>query len=264
MNANEILTQRLQPRATGPWDVLSGLGHFALINYALPKARLTHYIPADRFEIPEFEIDGQRLALMSAVPFLDVDFHFQSLFPFIKFKFGQTNYRVYVIDKRTGEHVVWFFGTTLGSPVVYIPRWLWRIPWHSATYQLDCRYNQSQKRYEHFKYTVQSDWAAADIEIADTGEAVGLTAGFDTLDAQTLILTHPVSGYFHRLDGKLGTYSVWHEVLKMTTGQPRHLYFSLYERLGLLSKVEMQRPHSIFVCPLVDFKVFLPPREVRS
>jgi len=262
MNPGDLLAQRLSPRPVGRWDVLSRLGHFALINYALPKERLARYLPADRFEIPEFAIGGQRLALMSAVPFWDIDFHFRRVFPFLKFQFGQTNYRVYVIDKQTGEPVVWFFGTTLGSPVVYLPRWLWRIPWHYARYKLDCHYDQRQARYDHFAYTVQSTWASAQIDIADTGRPATLTAGFDSLDSQTLILTHPLVGYFQRRDGKLGTYSVWHEVMKMTMGQSRHLYFSLYDRLGLLSKDEMARPHSIFICPAIDFKVFLPPVEV--
>ena len=59
----------------GRWDVVIRLGHFALINYALPRLRLERHIPVDRFEIPEFEMGGQRLAMMSAVPFLDLDFH---------------------------------------------------------------------------------------------------------------------------------------------------------------------------------------------
>jgi hypothetical protein len=258
------LSQRLQPRPLGPWDVVSTLGHFALINYALPKERLAQYIPADRFEIPEFNIGGQSLALMSAVPFLDIDFHFAHFFPFLKFQFGQTNYRVYVIDKRTGEQVVWFFGTTLGSPIVYLPRWLWRIPWHLAAYQINCRYNSNRQRYDQFNYQVNSAWGASQIDLEDTGQSVALTSGFGLLESQTLILTHPVEGFFYRLDGKLGHYSVWHTVMKMTQGRARNLYFGLYERLGLLSKDEMQTPHSIFICPEIEFKVFLPPTEVRA
>jgi len=263
MSFAETLNHRLQPRALGMWDVVSTLGHFALINYALPKERLVNYIPQDRFEIPEFEINGQRLALMSAVPFLDIDFHFVHFFPFLKFQFGQTNYRVYVIDKKTGEQVAWFFGTTLGSPVVYIPRLLWHIPWHYASYQLDCRYNMQSKRFDSFKYDTKSDWAEAQIEIEDTGKPVALTPGFDQAEMQTLIVTHPVEGFFYRLDQKLGHYSVWHEVMQMTQGKARNLYFGLYERLGLLSREEMQHPHSIFICPTIEFKVFLPPTEVH-
>src|SRR5262245_2210240 len=123
-----ILNRRLAVRPDGRLDVLSKLDHFALINYALPKSRLEPYIPASRFEIPEFMIVGRLLAMMSAVPFVDRDFHFIRMFPFLKFHFGQTNYRAYVIDKQSGEHGVWFFGTTLGSALVYAPRGLWRIP----------------------------------------------------------------------------------------------------------------------------------------
>ena len=76
-----------------------------------------------------------------------------------------------------------------------------------------------------------------------------------------LILTHPIEGYFHRLDDALGTYSIWHPEMQLTMGQPKHLYFSLYERLGLLSKEEMQQPHSIFICPQILFEIYLPPRR---
>jgi hypothetical protein len=93
---------------------------------------------------------------------------------------------------------------------------------------------------------------------------VGLTAGFGDLQSQTLVVTHPVEGFFNRLDGKLGHYSVSHEVMPMTSGRAKHLYFSLYERLALLSPGEMQNPHSIFICPKIDFNVFLPPTEVHA
>lgn len=262
MDFEAALSRRLQPRPLGRWDVVSTLGHFALITYALPKERLARFIPQDRFDIPEYRIGGQARALMSAVPFLDIDFHFARLFSFVKFRFGQTNYRVYVRDRRTGEHVVWFFGTTLGSPVVYLPRWLWRIPWHQAAYDIGCRYDPDERRYAAFRYTTRSLWAASEIDVLDTGQAAGLAEGFESQAAQTLILTHPLDGYFRRLDGKLGHYCCWHEVMNLTTGRARHLYFSLYERLGLLTREEMQVPHSIFMCPEIEFQVFLPPAEV--
>lgn len=257
-----ILQRRLVPQPQRYLDVRSQLHHFALINYALPKERLAPYIPSGRFEIPEFNIGGRPMALMSAVPFVDIDFHFIHLFPFLKFNFGQTNYRVYVVDKQTGEHAVWFFGTTLGSWVVHVARGAWRIPWHPARYQINCEYDPQAQRYQRFQYGVQSAWGTARIDVEDTGQAMDTAAGFATLDEQKLILTHPVDGYFHRLDHKVGTYSVWHEEIPLTIGRPRDLYFSLYETLGLLSKEEMQRPHSIFLCPATEFHVILPPRQL--
>lgn len=259
----EILDKRLHRPAGGLIDVRSLLLHFALITYALPKARLAPHIPTDRFEIPEFDIGGQRLALMSAVPFLDLDFRFPHLAPFLKFRFGQTNFRVYVIDRATGEQVVWFFGTTLGSPLVHAARTLWRIPWHYARYEIDCQWDEPTRRYTRYGYTVRSPWCDADMRLTDTGEPLALLDGFTSLDELRLILTHPTVGYFYRTDGQLGSYSVWHEEIPLTVGRAETLYFSLYERLGLLSREEMQRPHSVLLCPAIEFEVYLPPRRVR-
>jgi hypothetical protein len=257
------LNRRLVARPNGLIDIQSKLKHFALINYALPKSRLEPYIPNGRFEIPEFTIAGQQMALMSAVPFVDVDFHFMRLFPFLKFHFGQTNYRVYVIDKKSQEHAVWFFGTTLGSPLVYGARSIWRIPWHYARYQIDCHYDSQINRYTTYSYAINSEWGDATIELEDSGEPVSLVEGFASSEEMKLILTHPIDGYFYRLDNKVGGYSVWHEEIPVTTGNARNLYFSLYERLGLLSREEMQHPHSIFICPDTDFKIYMPPKVSR-
>lgn len=257
------LATRIAGRKSGLFDIRSDLLHFALITYALPVERLRSHIP-DRFDIPTFLIDGRQLALMSAVPFLDSDFSYYRLAPFVKSRFAQTNYRVYVIDRETGEHCVWFFGTTLGGRVVHLARWLWRIPWHYARYKVDCSFEPTAGRYERYLFAHNSKWASAEIELEDSGEHAGLLPGFADMAEQTLILTHPVEGFFYRLDGKPGTYSVWHEEIPLTTGKAKHLYFSLYERLGLLSKEEMQQPHSVLICPKIMFEVHLPPKKLSE
>lgn len=265
MNAaqcRELIAHRCRPEPVGPWDVRSRLAHFALVNYALPQERLAPHIPEDRFEIAKFDIGGRRLAMMSAVPFLDLDFRFPRLAPFAKFRFAQTNYRVYVNDRRTGEPCVWFFGTTLGSPTVCIPRWLWRLPWHFARYQVNCERNTPVGRYTTFRIAADSKWAPAEIELEDTGVPVAVCDGFHSSEEAALVLTHPVNGYFRRSDGQLGRYSVWHEQIPFTTAQPRRLWFGLFERLDLLSREEMSQPHSIFLCPEIEFLIRLPPRRL--
>jgi len=261
LNYTALLAKRISNRQSGLIDVRSDLLHFALVTHALPPERLRPHIH-ERFEVQTFPIGGERLALMSAVPFLDLDFSYYRVAPFIRWTFAQTNYRVYVIDRETGEPCVWFFGTTLGGRIVNLARWLWRIPWHYARYEIDCRFDGAAGRYERFRYAKVSDWASAEIELEDTGEAPGLLPGFADLAEQTLVLTHPVTGFFYRTDGKLGTYSVWHEELQLTTGRAVRLAFSLYKRLGLLSEEEMARPHSVLICPKTTFEVHLPPRAV--
>lgn len=249
-----LLQQRLSKRPSGFLDVRSDLLHFSLINYAVPKERLEPYIPTDRFEILTFDSNGRQQAMLSVVPFVDADFNFYRLFPWLTFRFAQTNHRVYVRDKMSGEPVVWFFGTTLGSRVVHLARTLWRIPWYLAQYEIDCTYDEVNGRYLNYGIDIQSDWCAAQIELEDTGEPVNLTA------EERLILTHPVDGYFYRLDGRVGGYSIWHEIIPLTTAKPKNLYFSLYEKLNIMNREEMQQPHSIFVCPRISFDIYMPPQ----
>lgn len=262
-HARTTLNSRLQRSSDHILNARTVLHHFALINYAVPKERLRNHIP-DNFEIPEFDTENGRFALMSAVPFIDFDFHFPWIFPQIQFKFPQTNHRVYVIDKKTQEHAVWFFGTNLGSRIVHIPQILWGIPWYYTTYSTNFNYNQSQARYEAYSYHFHSEWCQGDVEIEDTGIPIHVLKGFQSMDEMKLILTHPVTGYFHRLDGKLGTYRIWHPEMQLTQATPKHLYFSLYENLGLLSKQEMQSPHSIFVSPQIEFEIYLPPQVLKE
>ena len=206
----------------------------------------------------------QPYAFLSAVPFVDVDFHFARLAPFAKFRFAQTNHRVYVIDRHTNQHVVWFFGTTLGSRVVHLAQTAWRIPWHYARYQVDCALDETTGQYTRFQYRATCDWCETEIDITHDKQAVGIPPGFTSMDEANLVLTHPVQGFYFRRDGYLGGYRVWHDVIPMTTGSANHLYFSLYEHLGILSREEMQTPHSIFICPEIEFDIYLPPKVDRS
>ena len=87
-----------------------------------------------------------------------------------------------------------------------------------------------------------------------------LGCSFSDADEAALVLTHPVSGHFWRTDGQLGSYAIWHERMRLTHARAGRLWFGLYERLGLLSREEMQRPHSVFLCPEVEFLIHLPPK----
>jgi len=261
LNPSAILKQRLIRPSPNWLDIHTTLQHFALINYAVPAERLRPHIP-HRFDIPQFEINGRNLALLSVVPFLDTDFRYIRLAPWFKFHFPQTNYRVYVIDHQTNQHVVWFFGTTLGSPIVYLARALWRIPWYFGRYTT--HFKQQNGRYTQFTYQTQSTWATAQIELQDTGRPLTLQPGFDTLEQMQLILTHPITGFYYRTDGRLGSYTIWHKLMDLTLAQPNHLHFSLLERLNVLTKQEMNHPHSIFITPTIPFDIHLPPVKLST
>ena len=155
-----------------------------------------------------------------------------------------------------------FWGTNLGSSLVNLPRLLWKIPWHNTDYTVDCRFNPAARRYEKYSYHFQSDFCRGRAELRDTGEPLKVLDGFSSLDEMKLILTQPVRGFYQRLDGRTGTYQIWHPEMHCTLGVADDLYFSLYERLGLLDAEQQQRPHSIFLCPQILFNVQLPPQLV--
>jgi hypothetical protein len=254
----QILQSRLIPPPNTRLTVETKLEHFALISYAVPLDRLQQLIPQDRFEVVEFDIEGRAMGLVSAVPFLDADFHFCSM-PRAKFKFGQTNYRAYVRYRATGEHAVWFFGTTLGSQFVRIPRALWKMPWHLAKYRFDCSYDRERSCYRRYSVACESSWSSMHVELADSGKPQVLCEGFDSLDEQILLLTHPVKGFYNCLDRGLGQYTIWHDVLSLTIGTVVKVHFGLFEELGLVTSEAMNQPHSVLMCPATTFRVYLPP-----
>jgi hypothetical protein len=261
INHRALLNERLRRSPAGRLDARTTLRHFALITYAVAPERLAKLIPTNEFEVARFQTQSGEKAFFSAVAFLDVDFRFPRLAPGIKFCFYQTNHRAYVIEKTTRQPAVWFFGTNLGSRLVHLPRTLWKIPWHHSNYTVDCRFDSTAGCYEKYSYNFDSEWCRGEIKIRDTGEPVSVLDGFASMDEMKLLLTHPVRGFYRRLDGRLGTYQVWHQEMEFTRGVAEHLYFSLYEKMGLLTKAEMQQPHSIFLCPEVEFDVHLPPKN---
>lgn len=231
------------------------LRHFCLINYAVDANHLQSLIPADRFEVMRFDFGKGPQGLVSAVPFLDADFHFEFCPP-LKLSFFQTNYRAYVMDRTTGEPVVWFFGTTLGHSVVHVPRTLWKIPWHPARYSAEIDTDGLRLR-------ASSYWSELRLQLEVSNEEVAEHPGFAGEDDYRLVLTHPAEGFFRRLDGELGTYSVWHELIPLRRATVKHAYFGIFEKLDLLTKQEMMNPVSALVCDETRFKVLLPPRRLR-
>jgi uncharacterized protein DUF2071 len=253
-----MLAARLvRPTARGI-DVITNLRHFALVSYLVPIERLQGYVdPA--FEVVPFTADGVTGGLLSVVPFLDVDFRFARL-PWLRFRMGQTNYRLYV--RRGDEQMAWFLGTALDSFSVVVPHYAWSLPWYRAQIRFDVLYSREEQSYLYYRMRTQSEWAAADLTLEGTNQPMPLLPGFSTLAEQQFILTNPVRGVFHRRDGRLGSYTIWHPQMRLSLGHLRHARFALLERLGILSPAESQQPHSVLLTPEVEFQISLPPHRI--
>lgn len=252
-------TPRPPPKST---DVVAKLQHFALITYAVPAYRVRPLVD-QRFDLDTYDCPGRgSVVWVSMVPFQDRDFHFVGI-PSLRFSFGQTNYRTYVIDRRTGQRAVWFFGTTLDSPSIILPRNVWKLPWHRGRIQFDCHYASGNKAYTRYRMRTASSWAPVEVELSDSGRPVTSLSGVPDFEGGLVVLTHPFVGVYTRRNGGLGAYRVWHEPLHCTEGRIVRARIALLHRLGLVSYREQRHPHSVLIQPQTEFLVLLPPGPYR-
>jgi hypothetical protein len=142
---------------------------------------------------------------------------------------------------------------------VAVPHYLWRLPWHGGRVAFDCEYDESGRRYARYRMATRSEWAPAKLELEDTGECLRELPGFPDLERGRVVLTHPFKGVFYRRDGRLGTYSVWHDPLELTTGRLLRAEFGLFDRLGVVPFAEQLSPHSVLIQRLTEFAIGLPP-----
>ncbi|NRB23394.1 DUF2071 domain-containing protein [Shewanella sp.] len=242
-------------------DVSCQLQHFAIITYAVPPSRFDGLFPA-RFTLDTVVIHGEEKALISVVPFIDVDFT-SAVYPLPKFTMGQTNYRIYIIDKTTNERCVWFLGTTLDSWTLALPRLLWNLPWYPGDIKFDCDYDASKQIYRHYHMITEASWAPAQVELTQAEHSDIALLGFPDTETGLVYLTHPLAGFYHRRDGKLGTYRVWHKQLKVKSAKLKFARFGLLTRLGFVTEKEQALPHSVLIEPINEFTIYLPPKVVK-
>ncbi|HEX8438212.1 DUF2071 domain-containing protein, partial [Archangium sp.] len=86
--------------------------------------------------------------------------------------------------------------------------------------------------------------------------------GFRDEEETALALTHPLEGFYTRRDGGIGTYSVWHERLRLHRAHVRTARFQVFEALGLTTPQSV--PHSALVQRSTEFIIFLPPRPLEA
>lgn len=247
----------IRPKPSGI-DVSCKLQHFAIITYAVSPSRFAGLLP-ERFKLDIVEINGEERGLISVVPFVDVDFT-SAAYPFPKFTMGQTNYRIYIRDQHTGERCVWFLGTTLDSWTLFIPRYLWNLPWHPGKVHFDCDFDQANGRYKSYYMHTAATWAPAEVKLTQPDDLTLQLDGFPDLETGLVYLTHPLTGFYYRRDGRLGTYRVWHDRLQVAPAKLVSADFGLLGRMGVVTLDEQQNPHSVLLEPINEFTIYLPPK----
>lgn len=243
----------------GIMAVLVTLKNFVIVTFDVaPEALALHLPPGFEPEVRTLA-NGRKRAFISAVTFLDVDFRLSAC-QWPRDSFGQTNYRSYVIYQ--GERVGWFFGTSLATPFVQIPRHLWQLPWHQAKMTFDVAWDADRKVCTRYYEKTTGEWGNAEIELTSSGESAATLDGFYDDEDTAVMLTHPLVAYYYRRDGKLGTYGIWHDKLKLQRATATKAEFEVFNNLNLTKPG--QTPHSVLLQDSTDFTILLPPRLVST
>ena len=105
-------------------------------------------------------------------------------------------------------------------------------------------------------------WGGMDVELTGTSEPMGVLDGMADEAETARLLTHPLAGYYRRLDGQVAGYRVWHEAMHPTRGDAVRARYDVLERAGLITPG--QTPHSVLLERRSDFIVYLPPTRLDS
>jgi len=248
-----------RPRPDLRWlDATTILEQFALVTFDVdPVALATALPPGLEPEVRTLD-DGRVRGFVSAVSFRDVDFRF-AVAPWLRVSFFQTNYRAYVRGPD-GRQAVHFFGTTLDSPLVGMPRYLWGMPWHPGRSSIESSWTDAGV-CDEYRHRCAGRWGSADVSLTGSSEPLGRLDGFADAEDAAHILTHPLDGWFARPDGRLGRYGVWHPRMTLQLGTASVARYAVFEELGLVEAGA--QPHSVLLTRAVEFDVLLPPRLHR-
>ena len=256
---DKVLAIEKQP--PGWLCVSTRLEHLTVVTWAVEPARLRKHIP-EPFELECVTLeDGTRGALVSAVTFLNRDFHLVRV-PTPRLTLGQTNYRAYI--RHEGQRAAWFLGTTIDTLAVAIPRFVWGMPWRRARYHFEVERAGDRGPYRRFEVSAKGQWPMR-LSVEDSGEPLsGALTGFES-EAQSLtVLTQPHVGFYQHRPGsaRVGRYSIWHDIYSPRLASLTEARFDLLDVLDVVPIPQQQSPHSVILDPSVLYWIHLPPRRL--
>jgi hypothetical protein len=235
------------------WQLL--MQDFAIVTFAVDPDRLAALLPHS-FEPDVFTLDdGSSAAFVSAVSFR-VD-SIAAAGVHIPLGYVQVNYRAYI--RRHGEQCVWFFGSTVGSPIVILPRTLIGAPWHRGDSSLEAAWDG--ERCSSYAFSNRGDWGDGEFSCTGSGEPTPRLDGFADLNETLSVLGSPRSGFSLRRDGSILELRVEHPVLQTQLGTTNDARFTAFEDLNLYAPGS--KPHSVLLQHETTFEL-LPVRFFRK
>lgn len=179
--------------------------------------------------------------------------------PWPRQRYNQMNIRTYVDDPMTGKHGVFFFKSGItSSGALVVPRML-GLPWE----KIDLRIRTGADSFGGCRYRAEGDFhGRIMIEVGDLVQQQGIESCASIHDVAVHITTPDIGFVETNSRQKLLYFMVEHQFIEPERCQLIDLQFPLLERLGIMGREEMDKPHSVFLVPEAKFLVHLPPRRV--
>ena len=132
------------------------------------------------------------------------------------------------------------------------------MPWHRVNATLEAGWGGGACMT--WRSTADGSWGGLDVELSGTAEPMSALDGLADPGDAAQMLTHPLGGYYRRLDGSVAGYRVWHAPMRPTIGSLVRARYDVFEADGLVAPG--QAAHSVLLERRSDFTVYLPPTRL--
>jgi len=252
------------------------LRHFLIASYAIPATRVRALVP-DHFALDTLKVGGETCAILQTTCFLNENFHYTPL-PKPSLDFWQSTYRVLTrsplredTDGRVaapGQVMVredpgaWFFHTFLGTRASWILQRAVAAGAEYADFNVIQR-SDSHNYHQFLADIVPQDSLPTQIAVRSLSQQTPV-APFASWNKMVNFLTHRLNGYYQMtsLTGgeNIGVLAVEHEPMQPllaelvpVAGEIAEARLGTWEKLGLMSQLEMRRPFALLIQPQIVF-----------
>jgi hypothetical protein len=223
------------------------------ISYLVPSSRLRALVPS---ALPLRTAGGETFISLVVMRNTSVG---PVWLPWPRQHYNQMNIRTYVDDPITGKHGVFFFKSGITSlSALVVPRMI-GLPWE----KIDLQIRTEADSFGAYRYRADGDFhGRIMIEVGHLVQQQGMESSASIRDAAVHITTPDMGFVETTARQQLLSFRVEHQFIEPVRCELLDFQFPLLERLGIIERGEMDKPHSVFLVPEAEFLVHLPPRRV--
>ena len=235
------------PPRLRPLDAAMDLVDFAITTWAVEPRRVRSYVP-ERFDLDSREIDSEPFAFVSMVTYR-YDRLRLHVAPFVRLSFAQTNYRVYVVDRASGQRCVWFLGFTIDARVLAPAAKLIGVPVTRGHTRIEASLAASAEP----TYRVVTTAPGHNAELTLAGRVTTTMAGFPDTETGVVSLSHESVGFYPRPRGGHRRVRVWHPPMCPISLAAVSARIQPLHETGIVPLHRQNEPHSVLIQARLEF-----------